>query len=410
MRPPVTQQRKPSSRTKGLLTIIIIAAVLFIGGIVAIIAMSGGGNSNIDSTFQAAIEHSFATTSYTQKVTLGQNTETMDVDTSDPKAAKANADVNLKDSDVAFTGYGDMQNTLVKFTNSKGVDLDSSVEQKWVQARKDGKQPTADKTLRVVSPVIDPQILLLGDFPRGNFGATDRQALVSLIQQQGVYTYDSGNVATGVIGGQAVYVYNVKMSADGLKQLNAKYAELSGIDSDTVNQNSSIGKITAATVYVSIDTQQIIKTEEKSGSDTISTEYSDINNTKLNSSPVAELQWSDLATFGAAGSDTARKLQLGSIAVQLEAYFAKNKHYPTLDNLNDPNWLQANFSGFDANKLKDPAGSGTTMAAAPAKNQFAYQVGTDKNLGDCKADASTCKYYKLSATLDDGSVYVKESL
>jgi hypothetical protein len=105
--------------------------------------------------------------------------------------------------------------------------------------------------------------------------------------------------------------------------------------------------------------------------------------------------------------DTERKTDINALRGQLEAYWADKGFYPTLASLNDPTWRSANLLGLDEAALKDPDGSSSKLAAAPAKNVYSYVTvpatcdnGTHGN----------CNSYTLTATLSDGSAYTKQSL
>ena len=104
-----------------------------------------------------------------------------------------------------------------------------------------------------------------------------------------------------------------------------------------------------------------------------------------------------------------RQTDVNSLQTQLEAYFAQNGHYPSLTDLNSGSWLSTNMKSLDAGALKDPQGSGSTLAATPAAKVYAYAVSNSSSTS-CEADDTTCAQYTLTATLEGGGTYAKSNL
>ncbi len=105
--------------------------------------------------------------------------------------------------------------------------------------------------------------------------------------------------------------------------------------------------------------------------------------------------------------DTERKTDIKALHGQLEAYQAQNGKYPTLANVNDAAFRSTNMKGLDPAALQDPKGAAPTLVAAPAANVYAYAVtpaGCDNGAG------GDCTSYTLTATLEGGGTYVKQSL
>ncbi len=106
--------------------------------------------------------------------------------------------------------------------------------------------------------------------------------------------------------------------------------------------------------------------------------------------------------------DTERKTDINALHGQLEPYQAQNGKYPTLVNVNDPTWRATNMKGLDHAALADPNNAGSQiLVAAPAANNYAYAVtpaGCDNGTG------GDCTQYTLTATLEGGGTYVKQSL
>ncbi|HSW37431.1 MAG TPA: prepilin-type N-terminal cleavage/methylation domain-containing protein [Candidatus Saccharimonadales bacterium] len=104
-----------------------------------------------------------------------------------------------------------------------------------------------------------------------------------------------------------------------------------------------------------------------------------------------------------------RQTDVNSLQTQLEAYFAQNGNYPSRTDLNTAAWLTANMKSLDVGALKDPQGTVSTLAAAPAAKVYSYAV-TNSSGTSCEADDTTCAEYTLTATLEGGSTYVKSNL
>jgi hypothetical protein len=105
-------------------------------------------------------------------------------------------------------------------------------------------------------------------------------------------------------------------------------------------------------------------------------------------------------------ADTERKTDINALQGQIEAYWADNGFYPTLTNINDPNWRATNMKGMDPEALKDPAGTSQKLAASPAAHVYSYQALPT----GCDNVKVQCDDFTLTATLDAGGTYSKQSL
>jgi prepilin-type N-terminal cleavage/methylation domain-containing protein len=118
--------------------------------------------------------------------------------------------------------------------------------------------------------------------------------------------------------------------------------------------------------------------------------------------------------------NTERQSDIKAIHGQLEAYKAENGFYPALADLNDTTFLTASFKGLDTQALKDPQGTTTTIANAPAASTYSYEVGNAAILDTAAKAAcvntgtpprSGCTFYKLTTTLENGAgTFIKTSL
>lgn len=108
--------------------------------------------------------------------------------------------------------------------------------------------------------------------------------------------------------------------------------------------------------------------------------------------------------------NTKRQTDINAINSHVEAFYAQNGYYPTLAHMNDATWRSTNVKGLDPAALQDPKGSAQTLVAAAAANSYAYAVTDDANsAAACAADETVCSKYTLTATLEGGGTYVKQS-
>jgi hypothetical protein len=106
--------------------------------------------------------------------------------------------------------------------------------------------------------------------------------------------------------------------------------------------------------------------------------------------------------------DAERKTDINALLTQAEVFYTDNAYYPSFAQFNDPVWRAANMKGLDPNALKDPDGTSTQLAAKPAKHIYAYRPESE---GCNNLTAKTmCVNYALTATLENGNVYVKQAL
>lgn len=113
--------------------------------------------------------------------------------------------------------------------------------------------------------------------------------------------------------------------------------------------------------------------------------------------------------------DTERKTDINALHGQIEAYEAENGKYPSLGEINEDashvGWRSTYMKGLDPAALKDPNGTASTLATSPAANVYSYEVtpvGCDN--GDGGGTGGDCTAYTLTATLEQGGTYQKQSL
>jgi type II secretion system protein G len=105
--------------------------------------------------------------------------------------------------------------------------------------------------------------------------------------------------------------------------------------------------------------------------------------------------------------DTERKTDVNALHSHAEAFQAENGRYPTMANFNDTTFRSNNMKGLDAAALQDPKGTAQTLVAAPSTTAYAYTA-TPANCDN--GAGGDCTGYTLTATLEAGGTYVKQSL
>ncbi len=104
--------------------------------------------------------------------------------------------------------------------------------------------------------------------------------------------------------------------------------------------------------------------------------------------------------------DTERKTDISALQGQIEAFFAQQGYYPSLAQLNSASFRNTYMKGLALEALKDPSGSATKLVAAPTANVYSYQT----TPAGCDNVKIKCTGYTLTATLDTGGTYAKQSL
>jgi len=107
--------------------------------------------------------------------------------------------------------------------------------------------------------------------------------------------------------------------------------------------------------------------------------------------------------------NTERQRDIGELRDELEAYYTQYNKYPTLAQVNDPDWRAVNMKGLAREVLRDPSSKTYTLAANPAKHTYAYKV-TSASGKPCDDVKVVCTQYTLTATFEGGGTYVKTSL
>lgn len=114
-----------------------------------------------------------------------------------------------------------------------------------------------------------------------------------------------------------------------------------------------------------------------------------------------------------------RKDSIDALQHQLETYYAVKSQYPSLAQLNSPNWRQENLKNMPENLIRDPQWNDTVsactvakrpvLASRPAAKCYAYQA-TATDGSPCVDEKVACIQYSLTAIFEGGEKYVKTSI
>jgi hypothetical protein len=307
-------------------------------------------------------------------------------------------------------------------------------------------KPLEDRIVKTVTNqwiVVDSTLIkeakldCLGSYP-APFSQSDIQSLTNSYKTNPFITIT--NRSSDTFNGAAAYKYQLSLDDDTAAKLNLNnsdyFKKLSAcLNQDNKNASASLSSLkdgdkTPLTLWVDKKTKLIVgyasastakdKAKGTTGSLSGKISYGKVSiKAPANAKPVlnlvSELGLGDLAqsftdSFDqttTTAKDTERKTDIVAMQGHLEAYFADNGYYPTLSSLNNAAWRAANLKGLDPEAFKDPDGTSSTLSAKPAKGTYSYVTvpvtcdnGTHGN----------CNSYTLTATLDDGSLFAKQSL
>ncbi len=106
-----------------------------------------------------------------------------------------------------------------------------------------------------------------------------------------------------------------------------------------------------------------------------------------------------------------RQTDINAVDSHVEAYYASNGYYPTLQDLQTASFLSGNLKGLDPQSLVDPKG-GNVAATADASHYSYVASGASGCVNTTASDPSTnagCDSFTLTANLEGGTTYVKKS-
>ncbi|MFZ1812515.1 MAG: hypothetical protein WAU02_03295 [Candidatus Saccharimonadales bacterium] len=410
----------PSKKIMPKIIITLVLAMLLVGaGVAAYLLLMP---KSPDEVFKAALHNAFTTSSYTQKTEIEGSPVTIEMqyDVKDIKSPRVAASVSATQGSATLDmkSYGTTQKNYMQINtfDTGGVALiPDKLKGKWVEISEEDR--SSNSILTGTLPM-SSYAGTLGHYIVGNFKASERQQLIDNALMQKLYVYDAKVVTKEKVNETDTYVYTVKIDGDKLKEFNKKAAAMMGVDATKLNAVLTSIDSNDATMYISIKDQRLVKVK----TDKSIVTYSKWNQTTLPTEPKADYQYAEytklmqqsppasaLQNVQAKSRDAQRTTDIYAAATQLEVYYNSNGYYPSINELNDPAWRSAHLPDLNVAAYTDPEGSSDKYADKPIAHQYSYQSGADSSLKPC-SPTNQCNYFKISATMSDGTVFTKESL
>lgn len=121
--------------------------------------------------------------------------------------------------------------------------------------------------------------------------------------------------------------------------------------------------------------------------------------------------------------DSQRQTDINAVDTHVEGFYASYGFYPTWKDMTTASFVSRYMKGLDPQALVDPKGPTQTLAnsATPTADQYAYHATSSVTGVTCDNDTATvitdpdnpvdnhCDGFTLSAQLESGSVYTKQS-
>lgn len=117
------------------------------------------------------------------------------------------------------------------------------------------------------------------------------------------------------------------------------------------------------------------------------------------------------AGIQARSRNTQRTATVRILQEHVESFFAHNMYYPSLADMNNPNWLKANMKGVNTNMYKDPSWTAKNTKCSVDGHPILISKAQPGCLGynptnngaSCEALDTTCDNYTLTASLEQGA-------
>ncbi len=109
--------------------------------------------------------------------------------------------------------------------------------------------------------------------------------------------------------------------------------------------------------------------------------------------------------------DSQRQTDIDALDSHLEAYYADNGYYPTLNDLQTSSWVADNMKGLDPESLTSPDGKAIAdTAGTGGSGGWAYGYTTTGCTATSPSSTSNeCTSFQLKANLEGGSSFTKSS-
>lgn len=295
-----------SNRTQLLIAAILGTAFLLIVGIViaAVISGNNAGNNAAgqpasgDELFQAALVNAMSSKSVTIASQGDDYKEEYQVDVANVSqpVLSGSIDSTSQSLDIAVKGYATAKDTYINLQRSKLL-MGGNPEalNKWVQVRTNGKSTDTNGTggnlleLFFSAPVLPLQN---SDWPIGNYSESQRQELLSLINEKTVYRYDAKAVTETTHDGKKAMAYKVTVDDAALEELFRKAAAMGGASDADINAILALASLNDVqseaeeqTYLIDVDSKQFVKAEYQEDGFAKATIYSRYGQTKTANKP-----------------------------------------------------------------------------------------------------------------------------
>ncbi|HSX04969.1 MAG TPA: type II secretion system protein [Candidatus Saccharimonadales bacterium] len=101
--------------------------------------------------------------------------------------------------------------------------------------------------------------------------------------------------------------------------------------------------------------------------------------------------------------DSQRQTDINALDSHIEAFFASNGYYPTLNDLQTGSWVSANLKGLDPQALLDPKAAPTdTIAGTATSSAYGYST-TGCTTTSPSSSTNQCTAFTLTADLEGNS-------
>ena len=104
--------------------------------------------------------------------------------------------------------------------------------------------------------------------------------------------------------------------------------------------------------------------------------------------------------------DSQRQTDINALDSHIEAFFASNGYYPTLNDLQTSSWVTTNLKGIDPQAFVDPKGG--ALAGTATASAYGYST-TGCTTTTPSSDTNQCTAFTLTSDLEAGGTFTKSS-
>ena len=415
---------KLQHRTSRVLQLAVIT-ILALGALSGLYVWYKNQNSP-EKLFLTAYQKNLSTSNYSAYTNSGGLYSRIGYDFVNPKNPIIFSEQNISSSGAVFTaeGYGTSKETYIRYTKlPKAIQppLSQAGLNTYVKIRSEGALPSG-----VPASVIkasDPRYRIVGPILFSNLDKSKADQILNYIKNNNVYKFDKKDVSTTKLNGKKVIVFNTKLDVTKVQLINQSLASMTGFtpaDVEGAIKSLDNYKDAIVKIYVNSD-KRIVRIEASGQLINLSTDYSEFNKIATPMEPETKVLWQNFATVHyqmqavatsaqpAGVVDNARKARLSALHDKLIEYNKQTSSYPTLENLNNPNWISSNLIGFDVDLLRDPAGSSLTVQSSPTGSSLAYVTTPEMATGKCtNTPENPCAHFRVISTLSNGKQYIAQ--